>query len=78
MKTAISVPDDVFDDAERLAATLGLSRSELYAKAVRDYLAKHAHQDVTAQLNELYAQETSHVASDVERAQARSVAAIEW
>lgn len=78
MKTAISLPDDVFHDAERLAATLGVSRSELYAKAVREYLAKHAHQDVTAQLNELYAQESSHVASGVQRAQARSVAVSEW
>jgi len=40
MKTAISLPDSVFDEAEALAQQLGLSRSELYTKALRAYLKK--------------------------------------
>lgn len=54
MKTAISVPDDVFADAERLAARLGWSRSQLYAKAVEAFVAANADEDaVTAALDRL-------------------------
>ena len=44
MKTAISIPDEVFRSAERLAQRLGVSRSELYAKAVDgvNYLGRPA------------------------------------
>ena len=41
MKTAISIPDETFEAAETLAGRLGLSRSELYATAVAEYLARH-------------------------------------
>ena len=51
MKTAISLPDDLFESADALAERLGLSRSELYATAVAEYLAKHRDEDVTGRLN---------------------------
>jgi metal-responsive CopG/Arc/MetJ family transcriptional regulator len=38
MKTAISIPDLLFDEAEKLAQRLGMSRSELYAKALAAYI----------------------------------------
>ena len=41
MKTAVSVPDDVFEEAERLARREGRSRSEVYSAALRDYVARH-------------------------------------
>ena len=41
MKTAISLPDLVFEEAEALASQLGLSRSELYTKALQAYLRRH-------------------------------------
>lgn len=47
MKTAISVPDDVFDKAERLARAAGRSRSEVYSAALREYVARHAPDEVT-------------------------------
>ncbi len=54
VKTAVSLPDDVFADAERLAARLGWSRSQLYAKAVEEFVAAHADEDaVTAALDRL-------------------------
>ena len=40
MKTAISIPDDVFADGERLARRLGKSRSQLYAEAISEYIAR--------------------------------------
>ncbi len=59
MKTAISLPDHVFEDAEKLARRLGMSRSELYAKAVSQYLSDHREAGVTVKLNEIYENESS-------------------
>jgi hypothetical protein len=54
MKTAISLPDPVFRSAERLAARMGVSRSELYRRALEELLARHDEDQVTAQLNAVY------------------------
>ena len=51
MKTAISVPDEVFAEAERLARVLKKSRSQLYSHALREYVARHAADQVTETLN---------------------------
>ncbi len=51
MKTAISIPDDLFEDAERLARTLKKSRSRLYGDAVREYVARHSGDQVTQALD---------------------------
>ena len=51
MKTAVSVPNEVFERGERLAKRLKMSRSELYSRALREYLARHAPDEVTAALN---------------------------
>ena len=53
MKTAISLPDAVFRDAERLAKRLKKSRSNLYAEAVAEYVARHEPEAVTEALNQL-------------------------
>ena len=47
MKTAISVPDDVFQSAERLARRERRSRSDVYSAAIREYVARHAPDEVT-------------------------------
>jgi metal-responsive CopG/Arc/MetJ family transcriptional regulator len=54
MKTAISIPDKVFEAAERAAAKLGMSRSELYVNAVREYVDRYGREDVTEKLNAVY------------------------
>lgn len=51
MKTAISLPDEVFEQAERAAKRLKLSRSELYSRALSEYLARHTDNEVTAAIN---------------------------
>ncbi len=56
MKTAISIPDDVFQEADRLAAEQGKSRSELYSRAVREYVARHSSERITAALDAVYAE----------------------
>jgi len=47
MKTAISIPDDIFQVAERLARRTKKSRSQLFSDAVREYVARHASDDMT-------------------------------
>lgn len=52
MKTAISVPDEIFEQAARQAAKLGISRSEFFARAARRYLDELAAQSLTGQINQ--------------------------
>jgi metal-responsive CopG/Arc/MetJ family transcriptional regulator len=68
MKTAISIPDDVFAEAERLARRLKKSRSELYSRAIREYIAReyiarHGSEHVTETLDRLFAETPSEKAS---------------
>jgi metal-responsive CopG/Arc/MetJ family transcriptional regulator len=51
MKTAVSIPDEVFQDAERLARRSRKSRSRLYSEALREYVARHASDEVTEAMN---------------------------
>ena len=51
MKTAISLPDDLFRTAERHAKRARKSRSQLYAEALTEYLARHAPDEVTEAMN---------------------------
>lgn len=78
MKTAISLPDDLFSAADALASRLGVSRSELYATAVAEFLAKHTESEITARLDQLYAEESSTLDASLRRAQRRSLVDAEW
>lgn len=78
MKTAISLPDDLFSAADALAGRLGVSRSELYATAVAEFLAKHSEDNITARLNEVYADEPGTLDPALRRAQFRSLGADNW
>lgn len=54
MKTAISIRDDIFEAAEQVARDMGISRSELYSKAVELFVARHADERVTERLDAVY------------------------
>ncbi len=56
MKTAVSVPDDLFAQADRLARRSSRSRSEVYSAALREYVARHAPDEVTAALDAVLAE----------------------
>ncbi len=77
MKTAISLPDATFRRADLVARRLGMSRSELYVKALEAYLGPPPDDEITAQLNEVYADQSSDQPSDLDplldRAQRRAV-----
>ena len=51
MKTAISLPEALFEEAERFARRLNKSRSQLYAQAITEYLARHAPDNITEAMN---------------------------
>lgn len=78
MKTAISMPDSLFEAAEHLAQKLGLSRSELYARALQRYLDEHDDSTVTAALDSLYGEEDSSIDPLLARLQSASLLAEKW
>ena len=51
MKTAVSIPDSVFDKAEGLARRLQKSRSQLYSEALSEYLLRHDPDAITEAMN---------------------------
>ena len=52
MKTAISLPEDTFEQATKQAAEMGISRSEFFARAARRYLDDLAARSLTQQIDE--------------------------
>jgi metal-responsive CopG/Arc/MetJ family transcriptional regulator len=78
MKTAISIPDDVFSRAEGFAHRQKMTRSALFTVAVDEYVQKHRSDDVTRKLNEVYAKEDSSLDPVLERLQALSIPKEEW
>jgi metal-responsive CopG/Arc/MetJ family transcriptional regulator len=64
MKTAISIPDSIFEEAERLAKTRGWSRSELYANAVTAYVNSERFSGVREKLDAVYGRDAEDSAID--------------
>ena len=78
MKTAISLPDDIFEAAEDLARELGVSRSRLYTLAVEKFVAHHRDDDVTERLNAIYGEIEAALDPVLADLQGRSVPPGEW
>ena len=80
MKTAISIPDALFEEADRLAKTRGWSRSELYANAVTAYINNERFSGVREKLDAVYGsnEENSTIDPLLADAQARSLPKEKW
>ncbi len=80
MKTAISIPDEVFEAAERTAKKLGISRSELYSSAVREFVDRYRRENITEKLNDVYAENesASELDTGLETLQALSLQRDQW
>jgi metal-responsive CopG/Arc/MetJ family transcriptional regulator len=78
MKTAISLPDSVFVEAEALAQQLGLSRSELYSTALQAYLSKYNREQILSKLNNVYSKESSDLDPTIATMQFMSLSREEW
>lgn len=78
MKVAISVPNPVFDAAERLAKERRVPRSQVFSEALEEYVAKHGSAAVTAKLNAVYDAELSSVDPALSSAQYASLSHEAW
>ncbi len=77
MKTAISIPDEVFEQAEELARRTGKSRSEIYSRAVREYVARYSTDALTQALDDVWDAEPAKAAFGREAAR-RTFERSEW
>lgn len=71
MKIAISLPDDLFAQAEQFAQAAGMPRSRVYADALVEYLAKHAESSLTQQFDAVYRVQASDLSARMMAAQRR-------
>ena len=84
MKTAVSIPDDLYAEAEQMARRLKRSRSGLYADAVREYLTRHDDDAITGALNQVCAEIDGEIGpdgrdgGDVIEAGRRVLERVEW
>lgn len=78
MKTAVSIPDEIFEDAERLAQRLKRSRSDLYSRALSEYVARHGPDEVTEEMNRAVAAVNEQSDAFVTTAAQRALKRAEW
>ena len=78
MKTAVSIPDDVFEEAERLAVELQTSRSQLYSRALQEFVARHAPDRLIEAMNRVIDQVGSEVDEFSRKASRRVLERVEW
>jgi metal-responsive CopG/Arc/MetJ family transcriptional regulator len=78
MKTAISIPDDVFEEAERLATELQTSRSQLYSRALREFVARHAPDRLTEAMNRVVDELGGDMEEFSRRTSRRVLEQVEW
>ena len=77
MKTAISIADKLFHEADAAAKQLGISRSELYATALSEYLARRNAREITARLDQVYGSVDGRLDASVATSQARHGARVD-
>ena len=78
MKTAISLPDQLFQKAEIEAKRLNMSRSELYAAALAKFLHRQTADEITRRLNEVYAAEPAVIDPLIQEMAMRSLEPDQW
>ena len=78
MKVAVSIPDEVFAEAESLAKQLKTSRSEIYSRALGEFVRRHAPDRVTQKMNEVVGAVGEEVDDFAQRAAGRVLRRVEW
>jgi predicted transcriptional regulator len=78
MKTAISLPDPLFQKAEKLARRLGLNRSQLYVRALESFIARYDTKAIAAKLDEIYTEEGSSIDGQLMEMQIYSIRDESW
>jgi len=78
MKTTVSIPDHVFEEAERLASRLQTSRSRLYARALAEFLARHGDERVTAAMDAIVDDVGTGIDEFTRKAARQALRRVEW
>lgn len=79
MKVAVSIPDDIFQEADQLARVLKTSRSQLYSRALKEFLARHAPDQITDAMNRVYDELGPDSNSELRRRASRKILeSTEW
>jgi metal-responsive CopG/Arc/MetJ family transcriptional regulator len=78
MKTAVSIPDVLFEKAEKLARRTRKSRSRLFTDALKEYVARHATEDVTEAMNRVCEELGEGTDEFVSEASRKTLERIEW
>jgi antitoxin MazE6 len=78
MKTAVSIPDEIFEEAERIARRTKRSRSDVYSRALAEYVARHAPDRVTEAMDRTIEALDEPADSFVSTAGRRTLARTEW
>lgn len=78
MKTAVSIPDDIFEAAQQLARRSGKSRSRVFSEALREYVARHAPDAVTEAMDRVCVEVTGDDHAFAAAAAHRVLARSEW
>ena len=78
MKTAVSINEKLFNEAENFSRTAGVSRSALYCAAINEYIQNHTHDIVTEKLNSYYESHESRMDGDLKKAAHRLLAKEDW
>jgi metal-responsive CopG/Arc/MetJ family transcriptional regulator len=78
MKAAVSIPDEVFEEADRLAKQLKTSRSHLYSRALKEFLSRHAPDQVTDAMNRVVAEVGAEPDEFRRRVARKILSKVEW
>jgi metal-responsive CopG/Arc/MetJ family transcriptional regulator len=78
MKTAISIPDNLFQTINYYVKKKGISRSKLISAAVEEYLKTHEATEISNKLNRIYSEENSRVEKDLLNMQLKSTGKDKW
>ena len=78
MKTAVSLPDNLFSEAEKTARRLKVSRSQFYAMAIEEFISRRKANAITERLNQVYSQHRAEVDPVLQIAQLDSIKKQSW
>jgi metal-responsive CopG/Arc/MetJ family transcriptional regulator len=78
VKTAISIPEQIFLRAEETAKRLGMNRSQLFSTALSEFLERHQQTKITEKLNEVYSDQVSELDAALAKMQFSSLGTEDW
>jgi len=78
MKTAISVPDNLFQQIEEASKKMEISRSRLFSMAIQEFLQHYYAENVTIKLNEVYKKGEGNIENDIDKMQALTIQEESW